>query len=137
MAKKKKSQASKLKFVSEEQLEEYKNADFQTLLTGLILRSGALQDCEAKKKSSTYLKELASEIREYRKKWEDDHKSEMEEAKNALLALKEARDEAIEEAIADKKDTEGGLNDGIKAMREHISVIVDCMTTHGPVNITT
>ncbi len=122
---------SKLKFVSEGQLEEYKNADFRTLLSGLILRSNSVKELTDKKKSSDYLKELRSEISEYRKNWEADHKNEMEAAKSVLEDIKTERDENLEEALEEKKDLEAGFNDGINAMKEHVNVIIDCMKMHG------
>lgn len=125
------AKSKKLKFVSEEQVNEYKKADLDTLLSGLIRKSDQLNDAEDKKKKSQYLKELRDEIREYRKDWEANHEAEMEAAKQVMDSIKEERDEKIEDAITEKKELEGGFNDGINAMKEHVRVIIDCIKVTG------
>ena len=120
----------KLKYVSKEKFAEYKLMDQETLVETLKSQHAHLEVEEGKKKDSQYLREMRSEINQFRKDWAktqpekaDEIKRLKEEAKNLELE----RDTAIEADLEEKKELEGVLNEQIAGAKEHIMTISYCL----------
>lgn len=133
MAKKKKFP---YKFVTPGQLEDYRDMGKEELVENLLEKNQHLKTSKASKKGSDYLKELAKDISEFRKensvKMPNDDgttvNSVIEQLTEELKELKEIRDTKIADAIEEKKELEGGMNDAIKASQEHIDLILSLLS---------
>lgn len=123
----------KLKFVTKEDFEKFSNMEEEELVTVLKEKHAFMETKMAEKKSSEILKEIRSEIAEYRKNWAKKYPEKQEEILEAtehLKQLKESRDLKIHEGLEEKKDLEGGYNDHINACKEYVDVLVFCLRFH-------
>ena len=85
---------------------------------------------EGKKKNSQYLKEMRSEINDFRKDWGKKNPESLDEIarlKEEVKAIESVRDADIESDLQEKKDLEGTLNDCINGAKEHITSLVFCL----------
>ena len=120
----------KYKFLSKEKFEEYSEMG-ETELVQTIKDQAAHQEmCKTKKSGSDFLKDIKSDISDFRKKWQLENAEEWEILNDDLKALREKRDEGIQEAIDERKEYEGGLNDAIKGSNEHIEALLYCLRFH-------
>lgn len=134
MAKKKKQPKWKYKYVSEEKFEEYQNMSEDELVQTLKEQSAYHKKCVREKAGSDLLKELKSEIAEFRKLWAEKNPDSMEEIfqlKEQIKEIEEKRDSDIADDLEEKKDLEGGFNDAIKGAQEHVNVIVEVLRVKG------
>lgn len=130
MAKKK---TKKLKFVSDDKMEEYQNMSESELVASIKSQHAHIESAENKKKSSEFLKEARSEISEYRKTWSDENPEkveEIEDLKAGLKVIKDERDAKIEQDLEEKKDLESGFNDNINGAKEHLMCMAFCLRFH-------
>lgn len=112
------------KFLTPNQLDEYKKLSKADVVDALSRKNGDLQTSVKAKKDSDYLKELTKEISEFRKENSSDELLQLEQE---LKGLKEDRDEKISDAIDEQKDLNGGFNDAINASKEHIGVLLSLL----------
>jgi len=121
MAKKKKFP---YKFLTPEQLAEYKQKSKDELVLELRKMNEQLKASINSKKNDPYLKELNSEIAEYRKKNTTD---EITQLTADLKYLKDLRDEKIADDISEQADLNAGYQDAINANKEHIGVLLSLL----------
>ena len=119
----------KYKHLTEEKFAEYQGLEEEELVKTLKAQAEYQEQCKSAK-NNDYLKDLKKDIADFRRDWNKDHASELEEAKAAMDALKEARDEGIQDALDEKKDLEGGLNDALVGANEHIEALLFCLRFH-------
>lgn len=127
---KKKAPKWHYKYVTPEKFNEYEEMSEEELIETLKNQSAYHQECVNEKKFSDLFKELKSEINEYKKKWEEENPSKVEEIaslRDQIKAIQEERDEKIESDIEEKKELEAGFRDAINGAQEHINVIVDLL----------
>ena len=120
----------KLKFVSPEKFEEYKSMTKEELVETLKDQHAHLEVVEAKKSSSEYLKEIRSEINEFRKDWGKRYPEKLDEIarlKEEIKAIEAERDADIENDLEEKKELEASLNENIRGAKEHITALVYCL----------
>lgn len=130
MAKKKKVKQpwEKLKHVSETKYFEYKEMSEDELVATLkSQRAYQIELMEKKSKSGT-LKEIRSELNEYKKNWADNNPElieEIEQCKDRIKEIQAERDGNIEDDLEEKKAMEGGFSDSLAGSKEHIDVLLD------------
>lgn len=136
MAKKKREKQpwEKLKYVSEHKYKEYEQMSKDDLVAALQAQRAHQLDLKRQRAQSEILKELKSELKEYKEKWEAENPGLVEEILSCRERIKEInskRDEKIEEYLEEKKDLEGGFRDSIAGAQEHINVQLDFLRKLG------
>jgi hypothetical protein len=123
----------KNKHVSDDKFEEYRNMTEEELVTRLKSQHAYLEEVEHKKKSSDLLKEMRSEINEYRKTWakqNPEQVAEIERLKEEIKSIENERDAKIDQDLEEKKDLEASFRESIAGAKEHISALVFCLRFH-------
>ena len=123
----------KYKFLSEEKFAEYQDMDEDTLVNTIKEQASYLDQCKKAKASSDYLKDIKKDIADFRKDWQKTNPEkveEIEQLKAQIKDIQDERDKAIQDALDEKKDLEGGLNDAIKGANEHIEALLFCLRFH-------
>lgn len=123
----------KYKHLTEEQFEEYQNYNKDELIASLKAKVAYRDDLIAKKKGSDALKDIRSDINDFRKKWKAENPElveEIERLKECIKGIESERDAKIEDAIEEKKDLEGGFSDSIKGSEEHIDALLHVLRFH-------
>lgn len=109
------------KFLPQVTFEEYKALGKMALIEEIKSQHGNWEVSVKMKKESLELKSIKTEIKEFK----DGHEPEgLKELMDEIKALREKRDEEIEDLLEDKKALEGGFNDAINARKEAVEVLL-------------
>ena len=125
MAKKKKHP---YKYVSEDQLQTYQSLSKELLLIELGKHQRDYLAESRKKKSSQAIKDLAADIKDFRKKQDPEFDREIEDLKEQIKGIQKKRDKKILEAIEEKKALEDGFKESIANFKEHRNVVLNLIT---------
>ena len=123
-------QYKKSKYLSPEQFEEITQLSEEELVAKIKEQDEFLSEKEDERKGSELLKEMRAEIKEYRDKCDTNNPedvAELERLKDAMKAIKTARDAAIESDLEEKKETEAIHRDNINGAKAHIRAMCYCL----------
>lgn len=123
----------KLKFVSKEKFEVYQHMTVDELVATIKTQHAFLESQETIKKGSSLLKEIKSEISEYKKNWGLENPEKLEEIealKESIKKIQNERDAKIDADLEEKKSMEAGFNDQINGAKEHLLCLAFCLRFH-------
>jgi flagellar motility protein MotE (MotC chaperone) len=116
------------KYVSEDQLQTYQSLSKELLLTELGKHQRDYLAESKKKKSSQAIKDLAADIKDFRKKQDQQFNNDIEDLKEQIKEIQKKRDKKIADAIEEKKSLEEGYKESIANFKEHRNVVLNLLT---------